>query len=64
MHDTLLGFIRNTCTYCLNSDTVCFNGTPTPQKIAWPRDSKICEKVGGVKSKGTRLMIEKEIDLY
>ena len=20
---------------------MCFNGTPTPQKIAWPRDSKI-----------------------
>ena len=28
-------------TYCLNSNTVCFNGTTTPQKIAWPRDSKI-----------------------
>ena len=80
---------------------MCFNGTPTPQKIAWPRDSKIklsfdilakfqelntilnppkkCRKQviktfsmregwwyigiksgGGVKSKGTRLVIEKE----
>ena len=83
---------------------MCFNGTPTPQKIAWPRDSKIklsfdilatwlyfsrtkyntkstkkCRKQviktfsmregwwyigikggGGVKSKGTRIVIEKE----
>ena len=39
MHDTLLGFISYISgIYC---NTVCFKGTPTPQKIAWPRDSKI-----------------------